>query len=257
MPIKILTRSETIAEGVRQAGFEAIFGPKDISTYMPSVEKKTYYVFNTNSLGDVDYYFPPSNFFATCIKNFCIKSFFDTCIGNLDYRRNLFGKPYLPIGSCLVFDMDEAAMAHMVTKLGFTPSCKPVADTFSKAPKGVVVTPITLCASTIKEDISKTRNIFYATQAVLYAILVQRKHSIEEVDIVLSTTMPSLSFILPTMPEEEILRQMMDAINHYSDFVPDRCGYDFILREPNLLEQPPTYMNTAFFSVAPGDLIYL
>jgi len=245
MPIKFLTNNKAFAEAARKAGF--VVGSQSMYKYVPSTEKKTYFVFYTNSIGDIDYYWSPADVFVG------MHDRLRSCIHNLEFRRNLFGESYLPIGSCHIFDLDETAMVEAIMRrrlFGVSP-----VDVFTRAPKGVIIAPISLCGATVKEDISQTRNIFYSTQAVLYALLVERKHNMEEIDIIFPD--PQTSFISATMSEEDMLCQMMDAIKTYPDYVPEKCGYDYVLKEPNLLEQPPTYMNTAFFTVASGDLKYM
>ena len=138
MPIMFLTTTETFAEAAWQAGLDAVVSPKN--EYAPSPEIKTYYVFPATSLGYMDY------FSSEIIGG--IEHRLRTCIDNLEYRRNLFGKCYLPIGSCLIFDMDEATMAETVRSRDIRRAVfGGPTDEFSKAPKGVVVAPITLCGA--------------------------------------------------------------------------------------------------------------
>jgi hypothetical protein len=133
---------------------------------------------------------------------------------------SIVGKSYLPIGSSVIIDKDS---------------------------KSLVISPTML----LPQNVSTTRNAYYATMAVLHNVLVNRKENIDEVDILLT----SLCCGYGKMTEENSIQQIRDGINDYIHYNPLIINQNIIINEPNLSEQPKYYQNTEFFDIKPEEIV--
>lgn len=214
MPIIFISLSETYTEKIKQHGFEA--KTMKIQDYIPNPSRKTYYVSPANSLcfmdGGIDYALSRIIFPD-------IEKEVKYIVRQLGIW-SIVGKPYLPIGSSII-----------VTKGNN---------------KSLVVAPTML----LPQNVSKTRNAYYASMAVLYNILVNRKENIEEIDIIFT----SMCCGYGEMDEDVSIQQILDAIKDYIHYKPQRIYKDIIINEPNLLDQPKYYQNTEFFSIKPEEI---
>lgn len=214
MPIRFVTLSEPYAAAIRSHGYDARV--MKIQDYVPDPSKKTYYVSPANSLcfmdGGIDYALSRIVFpgIETEVKRVLRSLNITNCID----------RPYLPIGSSIIVDRSD------ITAL--------------------VVAPTML----LPQNVSGTRNAYYATMAVLYNVLVNRGESLTDVDIVLT----SMCCGYGKMTEEESICQILDAIRDYKDYQPRIVNRQCIVHEPNLLVQPKFYQNTEFFSIRPEEI---
>lgn len=58
------------------------------------------------------------------------------------------------------------------------------------------------------------------------------------------------------MEEDVSIQQIIDGINDYIHYKPQKIYQNIIIHEPNLYDQPKYYQNTEFFSVKPGEIIH-
>ena len=148
MPIIFITLSETYTEKIKRHGFDAM--TMKIEDYVP--KRKTYYVSPANSLcfmdGGIDY--PLSRIIFPGIEREVKR------IVRENGFINLLDRSYLPIGSSIILD---------------------------KGDKALVVSPTML----LPQNVSGTKNAYYATMAVLYNILVNRKENINDIDIIFTS----------------------------------------------------------------------
>ena len=214
MPIIFISLSETYTEKIKQHGFES--KTMKIQDYVPTPNKKTYYVSPANSLcfmdGGIDYalsriIFPNIEVeVKTIVKQLGITS--------------IVGKPYLPIGSSIILN---------------------------KGDKSLVVSPTML----LPQNVSNTQNAYYATMSVLYNILINQKENIEDIDIIFT----SFCCGYGKMDEDVSILQIMDGIKNYIYYEPKTIHKNIILNEPNLYDQPKYYQNTEFFTIKPEEII--
>lgn len=214
MPIIFISLSEQFIEKIKQYGFEA--KKIKIQDYIPKLHKKTYYVSPANSLcfmdGGIDYALSRIVFPGI-----------ETEVKNIVKQLNitsLVGKYYLPIGSSIIID---------------------------KGNKSLVISPTML----LPQNVSTTKNVYYATMAVLYNILINKKEKIEDVDILLT----SFCCGYGKMEEECSIQQMVEGIRDYSKYMPKIVNQNIIIYEDNLYNQPKYYQNTEFFSIKPEEII--
>lgn len=188
-----------------------------IEDYVP--DKKTYYVSPANSLcffdGGIDLVL--SRIIFPNIEPKVKKIVKDLNI------RSIVGKYYLPIGSSIIIDHET--------------------DTN----KSLIVSPTML----LPQDVSNTRNSYYATMAVLYNILINKKENIDNIDIIFT----SLCCGYGKMPELDSIIQIMEGINDYKLYNPTIINENIIIHEPNLLDQPKYYMNTEWFDINPMEIV--
>ena len=213
MPILFITLNETFAEKMNQHGF--ITKTMKIQDYIPDPNKKTYYISPANSLCFMDGGF---DYALSRIIFPNIESEVKMIVKELGIT-SIVGKPYLPIGSSVIID---------------------------KGNKSLVISPNML----LPQDVSRTRNAYYATMASLYNILVNKKEKFEDVDILLT----SLCCGYGKMEEEISIQQIMEGIRDYKDYKPVIINNNIIINEPNLQEQPKYYQNTEFFSIKPEEI---
>jgi hypothetical protein len=120
--------------------------------------------------------------------------------------------------------------------------------------------------------------VYVFTMAVLYNVLVNRKESIDEVDILFT----SFCCGYGKMSEDDSIQQIMEGIRDYMHYepkrviIPDACSSfatsriipseygsfatslirsNIIVNEPNLYEQPKYYQNTEFFAIKAEDIV--
>jgi O-acetyl-ADP-ribose deacetylase (regulator of RNase III) len=212
MPIIFISSSSSFTEKMKTYGFEA--KTMKIQDYIPT--KRTYYVSPANSLcfmdGGIDYALSRIIFPDIEIE---IKNI----VRQLGIT-SIVGKSYLPIGSSIIID---------------------------KGAKSLIISPTML----LPQNVSNTRNAYYATMAVLHNVLVNRKENIDEVDIL----MTSLCCGYGKMTEENSIQQIRDGINDYIHYQPKIVNQNIIINEPNLSEQPKYYQNTEFMKINPEEII--
>ena len=136
--------------------------------------------------------------------------------------RSIVRKSYLPIGSSIIIDKDN----H----------------------KSLVISPTML----LPQNVSNTKNAYYATMAVLYNILVNREEKIENIDILFT----SFCCGYGKMDEDTSIQQIMDGIRDFKTYKPKILNKDIIVNEPNLYDQPKYYQNTEFFDINPSEIIH-
>jgi O-acetyl-ADP-ribose deacetylase (regulator of RNase III) len=205
MPIIFISLSETYTEKIKQHGFEA--KTMKIQDYIPNPNNKTYYVYPANSLcfmdGGFDYALSRIIFPNIEIE---VKNI----VKQLGIT-SIVGKPYLPIGSSIIVN---------------------------KGNKSLIISPTML----LPQNVSNTKNAYYATMAILY--------NIEEIDIIFT----SFCCGYGKMEEEVSIQQIIEGIK---DYKPKRIYEDIIINEPNLYEQPKYYQNTEFFSIKPEEILHV
>ena len=214
MPIIFISLSETYIEKIKKYGFEA--KTMKIQDYIPNPNKKTYYVSPANSLcfmdGGIDYALSRIIFPNIEIE---VKNIVKQ-LGII----SIVGKPYLPIGSSIILN---------------------------KGNKSLVISPTML----LPQNVSNTKNAYYATVAVLYNILINTKENIEEIDIIFT----SFCCGYGKMEEDVSIQQIIDGIKDYINYNPKIINKNIIINEPNLYNQPKYYQNTEFFSIKPEEII--
>jgi len=99
----------------------------------------------------------------------------------------------------------------------------------------------------LPQDVSTTKNAYYATMAVLYNILINNKENIDDIDIIFT----SMCCGYGKMDEDTSIQQIMDGIKDYKDYKPKILSKNIIINEPNLYDQPKYYQNTEFFQKNP------
>lgn len=100
----------------------------------------------------------------------------------------------------------------------------------------------------LPQDVSNTRNAYYATMAVF---LINKKENIDNIDIIFT----SLCCGYGKMTELNSMTQIMEGINDYKLYNPTIINENIIIHEPNLLDQPKYYMNTEWFEINPMEII--
>jgi O-acetyl-ADP-ribose deacetylase (regulator of RNase III) len=214
MPIIFISLDDTFTEKVKHYGFEA--KTMKIQDYIPKPNRKTYYVSPANSLcfmdGGIDYAISKIIFPNIELEvKHIVKQLGIT---------NIIGRPYLPIGSSIILD---------------------------KGKKSLVISPTML----LPQNVSNTKNAYYATMAILYNILVNKRENIKDVDILFTAFCCGCG----KMEENISIQQIMDGINDYSNYKPKIINKNIIINEPNLYDQPKYYQNTEFFSIKPEKII--
>lgn len=214
MPIIFISLSNAYTEKIQQLGFEA--RTMKIQDYTPNLNRKTYYISPANSLcfmdGGIDYALSRIIFPG-------IEAEVKNIVKQLGFV-SIVGKHYLPIGSSIILD---------------------------KGNKSLVVAPTML----LPQNVSKTKNAYYATVAILYNILINRKENIDDIDIIFT----SLCCGYGKMDEDESIQQIMDGIKNYRNYKPKIINNNIILNEPNLYDQPKYYQNTEFFQIKPEEIV--
>lgn len=211
MPIIFISLNSKFIEKIRSLGFEAY----NMRVEEYKIKRKTYYVSPANSLcfmdGGID--LALSRIIFPDIEKEVKKQ-----VENLGIT-SLLGRPYLPIGSSIIIDKKE---------------------------KSLIVAPTML----LPQNVSETQNAYYATMAVLYNILINKKEDINNIDIIFT----SLCCGFGKMDEEESINQIIKGINDYNEYNPKIINENIIINEPNLKEQPNYYQNTEFFEINHSDI---
>lgn len=213
MPIKFITLNEIFAEKIKTYGYES--GIINIQDYVPN--KKTYYVSPANSLCFMD---GGIDLALSRIVFPNIEPEVKKIVKQLGIT-NILGRNYLPIGSSIILD---------------------------KGDKSLVVAPTML----LPQNVSKTKNVYYATMAILHNILINKQEYVENVDIIFT----SLCCGYGKMNEDESITQILDGINNYANYEPKIINNNIVINEPNLFEQPKYYQNTEFFSIKPNEIVH-
>jgi len=213
MPIIFISLSEIYTKKIKQYGFEA--KTMKIQDYIPNPNNKTYYVSPANSLcfmdGGIDYALSRIIFPNIEIE---VKNI----VKQLGIT-SIVGKPYLPIGSSIIVN---------------------------KGNKSLIISPTML----LPQNVSNTKNAYYATMAVLYNILINKKENIEEIDIIFT----SLCCGYGKMEEDVSIQQIIEGIKDYIHYTPKLIYKDIIINEQNLYDQPKYYQNTEFFKIKPEEI---
>lgn len=215
MPIIFISLSETYIDKIQKYGFEA--KKMKIQDYIPNPNKKTYYISPANSLcfmdGGIDYALSRIIFpnIEIEVKNIVKKL-------NI---QNIIGKPYLPIGSSIIIDKYHN--------------------------KSLVISPTML----LPQNVSNTKNAYYATISVLYNILINKKENLEDIDIIFT----SFCCGYGKMNEEISIQQIIDGIKDYVYYKLKVINQNIIINEPNLYDQPKYYQNTEFFKIKPEEIV--
>lgn len=208
-----ISLSETYIEKIKQYGFEA--KTMKIQDYIPNPNKQTYYVSPANSLcfmdGCIDYALS-----RVIFPN--IEKEVKTIVEKLGII-SIVGKPYLPIGSSIIIN---------------------------KGNKSLVISPTML----LPQNVSNTKNAYYATMAILYNILINKKENIKEIDIIFT----SFCCGYGKMEEDVSIQQIINGLKDYIHYKPKLIYNDIIINEPNLYDQPKYYQNTEFFSIKPNEI---
>jgi O-acetyl-ADP-ribose deacetylase (regulator of RNase III) len=216
MPIIFISLSDTYTEKIKKQGFEA--KTIKIQDYVPNPNRKTYYVSPANSLcfmdGGIDYALSRIIF-----PN--IESEVKRIVREIGIV-SIVGKPYLPIGSSIVIDKENN--------------------------KSIVISPTML----LPQNVSNTRNAYYATLAILYNILVNKNENIENVDILFT----SFCCGYGKMNEDTSIQQILEGIRDYQSYKPRLIKNNIIINEPNLSNQPKYYQNTEFVSIKPEEIVF-
>lgn len=129
--------------------------------------------------------------------------------------KNLLGRNYLPIGSSIIVDSDNNN-------------------------KSLIVSPTML----LPQDVSQTRNAYYATMVILYNILINRKYNIDNVNIIFT----SICCGFGKMSAIESFNQIMQGIKDYHSYQPQIINSSIIIKEPKL------YQNTEWFNINVYDI---
>jgi O-acetyl-ADP-ribose deacetylase (regulator of RNase III) len=218
MPIIFITLSDTFTEKIKEYGFEAM--NMRIQDYIPNPNRKTYYVSPANSLcymdGGIDYALSRIVFPDVEVEVKII-------VKELNIT-NIIGRRYLPIGSSIVIDNWKDSVN-----------------------KSLVVSPTML----LPQNVSTTKNAYYATMSVLYNILINKKEKMDNVDILFT----SFCCGYGKMSEDTSICQILEGIANYKDYKPIIINKNIIINEPNLYEQPKYYQNTEWFSLKPEEII--
>jgi len=214
MPIIFISLSDSYTEKIKQVGFEA--HTMKIQDYIPDPTKKTYYISPANSLcfmdGGIDYALSRLVFPNIELE---VKNI----VKELNIK-SIMGRPYLPIGSSIILD---------------------------KGNKSLVIAPTML----LPQNVSTTKNAYYATMAVLYNILVNENKNMKDINIIFT----SMCCGYGKMDDNMSIQQITQGINDYSRYEPHCIYKNIIINEPNLKEQPKFYQNTEFFTLSPGEIV--
>lgn len=215
MPIKFISLNNTFIEKIKKYGFEA--KTMKIQDYISNPNKKTYYISPANSLcfmdGGIDYAL--SRIIFPDIETEVKKNVKELGI------KNIMGRTYLPIGSSIIIDKENN--------------------------KSLVISPTML----LPQNVSNTKNAYYATISVLYNILINKKEKLENIDIIFT----SFCCGYGKMNEDVSIQQILDGIKDYINYKPKVINKNIIINEPNLYNQPKYYQNTEFFNIKPEEII--
>jgi O-acetyl-ADP-ribose deacetylase (regulator of RNase III) len=215
MPILFISLNKEFCDLATKAGYSAHV--MNITHYVPVEGHKTYYVSPSNSLGfmdgGIDLALSHSVFPG-------VEPEVKQAIANIGIQ-SLLGRYYLPIGSSFILE---------------------------KGSRALVIAPTML----LPQDIRCTDNVYYATMATLYNILVNKGESLETTDILFT----SMGCGYGNLLEEESLFQILQGIQDYKIFyTPTTVAENLVIWEANLESQPRYYMNTEFLKISPREII--
>lgn len=108
--------------------------------------------------------------------------------------KTLLGRPYLPIGSSIVLNVNPI--------------------------QSLVVAPTML----LPQNISNTNNVYYATMAVLYNVLVNKGEDLYNIDIIFT----SFGCGYGKMSEDTSIKQILRGISDYSNYKPKIINQNII-----------------------------
>lgn len=212
MPIIFISYSKSFIDKIKSLGFDGYV--MNIKDYQ--VKRKTYYISPANSLcfmdGGIDKILS-GVIFPNIEKE--VKQLL-----NKYGETNLLGRKYLPIGSSMIIEKGE---------------------------KNLIVAPTML----LPQNVKNTNNAYYATMAILYNLLINKKEDLNKIDVLFT----SLCCGYGKMQEDESIKQIIKGINDYKDYKPNIINENIIIYEPNLNEQPKYYQNTEFFNINPKEII--
>jgi len=179
-------------------------------------KRKTYYISPANTLGFMD------GGIDLCLSRVIFPNIEKIVKKYIEKygKTTLLGRKYLPIGSSIIIKT----------------SCE----------KKLVISPTML----LPQNVSKTRNAYFATIATLYNILVNKKENINDVDIIFTGMCNGCG----RMDTREVAKQMIKAINEYKYYNPKIINEHVIINEPNLYEQPKYYSNSEWFNISPNEI---
>ena len=220
MPIRFISLNPRFNEKIQQHGYEAL--TMKIQDYVPRHDKHTYYVSPANSLCFMDGGFDLA---LSRIVFPGIETEVKHAVQELGIV-SIVGKPYLPIGSSILLS--------------------PMNSFIGNPDRSLVVAPTML----LPQDVSQTKNAYYATMAVLYNIQQQQVGSLDDVDILLTAFCCGYG----KMDEDVAVQQILLGIQDYPNYTPCRTTPNAVIHEPNLHDQPKYYQNTEFFHI-PAHLI--
>lgn len=214
MTIIFISLNNKFNEICRNHGFKAI--NMRIEDYIPNSNKKTYYVSPANSLcfmdGGIDLALSRRVFPG-------IEPHVKDIVKRLNIR-SLVGKYYLPIGSSIIVDYDHK--------------------------RSLVLSPTML----LPQKVDKTQNAYYATMAILYNIHINKRETVEDIDIIFT----ALCCGHGKMDNEVAMNQILKGIREYHTYKPHIINENIIINEPNMHEQPKYYENTEWFHVEPSEV---
>lgn len=215
MPIKFISiKGDFIDEVNKSSNYK-------YETYIMRLEeykcvRKTYFVSPANSLGFMD------GGIDLCLSRVIFPMIERIVKQYIDKygKTTLLGRKYLPIGSSIIIKTNYE--------------------------KKLVVSPTML----LPQNVSKTKNAYYATIATLYNVLENNKEDINDVDIIFTGMCNGCG----RMESKEVVKQMMKAIDEYKDYKPKVINKNVIINEPNLQEQPKYYSNTEWITILPNEI---
>jgi O-acetyl-ADP-ribose deacetylase (regulator of RNase III) len=217
MPIVFVSLSETFTEKIKQYGYNAF--TMKIQDYVADSNKKTYYVSPANSLcfmdGGID--FALSRIIFPNVEHQVKQR-----VKKLNIT-TLLGRNYLPIGSSIIIE--------------------------NGTNKSLVVAPTML----LPQNVSQTNNAYYCTMAVLYNILINKKETLDDIDIIFT----SFCCGYGKMDEQTSINQILNGIDHYSSYEPILVDDYIIVCQPNINEQPKLYQNTEWFQINSDEIIHV
>ncbi len=215
MPVIFVSLDKHFIHKMSECGYQCY--KMKIEEYNASSLRKMYYVSPANSLcfmdGGIDLALSRTIFPG-------IEQKVKQKVKELGIKSNL-GRYYLPIGSSIIMEPENG--------------------------KGLVVAPTML----LPQDVSSTKNAYYATMAVMYNLLVNKKEDLSNIDIVFT----SLCCGYGKMDPEESINQIVSGFKDYHHYKPNIINENVIINEPNLLQQPKYYQNTEWFDVNPQEII--
>ena len=215
MPIIFISLNEIFTEKIKKFGFEA--NTMKIQDYIPNPNRHTYYTSPANSLcfmdGGIDYALSRIIF-----PN--IEKEVKNIVKQLGIA-SIVGKSYLPIGSSIIIDKEN---------------------------KSLIISPTML----LPQNVSNTKNAYYATIAILYNVLINKNKNIDNIDIIFT----SFCCGYGKMDEVESIQQIIDGIKDYIHYTPNVIYKNIIINEPNLYDQPKYYQNTEFFKIKPEEVVH-